>query len=141
MAITLYGKKTFTNRSSRMGDKMVKQGALLLVVSLLCIIFMTQLSSFLHSIEHTHHILTDNLATVFSGSSTGKYIKDTLSLILLPILIGLIPGGIYWAIKREKMPYLMPLIWVLWLMLTTTLILGGHLVDQPVPLDNSLFHT
>jgi len=46
---------------------------------------------------------------------------------LFPIMIALIPAGIYKLIKKKSTPGLLILIWILWLLLTVMALFGNML--------------
>ena len=109
---------------------MVKQSSFLLLSSILCVLFVTQFGFFLHGVTKVHDVLAHGLAIIFSGSHIGLFIKETLSLLIIPVVIALIPGGIYWVVKRKSMPYLMVLVWVAWIMLATVLTIENKITTD-----------
>ena len=54
-------------------------------------------------------------AEVMNSSSLGIQLRHILSLALTPIVIVAIPAGIYWFRKKKLHPYLIQIIWVLWM--------------------------
>lgn len=44
----------------------------------------------------------------------GYIVGSALAAVGIAIVIALIPAGIYWVIKRKRMPGLATTIWVLW---------------------------
>lgn len=102
---------------------MLKQIIFLIVVSLLAIFFMRDVSVCLVYLGKAHHYLTKELAVVFAGGAVGMMIRQVVVLVVIPVIVGLIPGSIYWVIKRKRMPYLFHIIWIVWLILMTSIIL------------------
>lgn len=66
------------------------------------------------------------LLQVFSGGQLGFIIRKLLSLLAIPLLVGAIPAFIYWLSKRRRFPYLMQVIWAVWLIQTTAIVLLQH---------------
>ena len=55
------------------------------------------------------------LGVNISGSAgVGYVIGSALAAVGVAIIISLIPAGIYWLIKRKRMPGLNITIWILW---------------------------
>lgn len=58
---------------------------------------------------------------IFSNGHWGVMVQQVLSLTLVPLCLALIPAGLYWLIKKQPLPYFIPIVWGLWLMLATAL--------------------
>lgn len=54
-------------------------------------------------------------AEIMNTSSLGIHLRHILTLALTPIVIVAIPVGIYWVFKKKLPPYLIQIIWVLWI--------------------------
>ncbi len=100
---------------------MLKQILLVFVASILVILVMPQFARFLHELVGLHGMLSQDLALIFSGEFLGKILRHSLALLIIPLLVSLIPAGIYWLIKRREMPYWAHWLWILWLLLATAL--------------------
>lgn len=111
---------------------MVKHLALLIAISALSVAMLTYFGTALQGLEHTHALLAHKLTAVFAGGKIGQFIRDTVLLIALPIAIALVPGGIYWAIRRQQLPSLTSVVWVIWLVLVTTLAMHPHVISSSV---------
>ena len=101
---------------------MTKQSLLLIVFSLIAILFMAQLNHFLDSLVFLHNYITNTLHVIFSSDRVGRLIQDMVALLLIPFVAGGIVSLVYWLAKRSSMPYTMPFIWILWLVLLTTMV-------------------
>lgn len=97
------------------------QTALLALASLLCILFIKQVSFCLNQLITWHSLLSKDLAVIFSGGEYGLLIRRVLAMALVPAGITTAIGGVYWLIKREMMPYVFHLFWLTWLVLLTGL--------------------
>jgi len=102
---------------------MMKQGLYILVASILLVVFLPQVHIFLDYIGQAHTFLTKQLSHVFAGGKIGQLIRHSVVLFVVPVVVGFVPGGIYYVVKRAVMPYQLHVIWVLWVMLATALAL------------------
>lgn len=57
------------------------------------------------------------LSPIFNQVGLGKIVHQTLVLVLTPLILIGIPAQVYRLIKHKTMPYLLPLIWVAWVIL------------------------
>lgn len=62
----------------------------------------------------SHDWVSELLMSVFSGGEAGNIARGLIALLSIPILIGLIPSIIYWALKRSWFPYFMEIVWIVW---------------------------
>jgi len=102
---------------------MLKQLLYIIIISLLTVLFVKEIHFVLAHLGSLHHYLAKQLAHVFSGGSIGLMIRKVLVLTIIPLALGFIPGLIYWIIKRAQMPYLFHVIWVIWIILATSIML------------------
>ncbi len=102
---------------------MVKQFSLLLVASMITIAFVAQFGIIVHSIEQAHFYLTHTLSAVFAAGRIGLFIRETVLVVSLPLVLALIPAFAYWLVKRRPLPVLPHIVWVIWLILITTIAL------------------
>jgi len=91
----------------------------LIVLSVLVILFKTQFTDLLHMVAEFHNFASDKLAGLFAGSSAGELAAHIISLVIIPIIVGLIPAFIYWIFYRTEMPHWIVVVWVVWVMLAT----------------------
>jgi hypothetical protein len=98
---------------------MLKSFLGLVVLSILVILFKAQFGDLLHWVAAFHTMASEKFAQLFSGSSAGLLVAHLLSLVLIPIIIGLIPAFIYWVFYRAEMPHWLSVVWVVWVMLAT----------------------
>lgn len=72
------------------------------------------------------------LGVNISWSAGINYVMSkAVGSVSLAIVVVLIPAGIYWLVKRQRMPGLNTVIWLLWSLLPV-LILVGHLMYRPL---------
>lgn len=102
---------------------MLKHIVALLVISVLIILGMSYAQDALKLILSGHDWVAETLTQVFSGGETGDIIRKLIALLAIPVVVGLIPGVIYWVTKRRWFPYFMELVWVVWLIQTSALVI------------------
>src|ERR1700722_4304496 len=102
---------------------MIKQIFLLIVLSLLIITGMAYAHHALQYLLNAHEWIDGMLTEVFSGGTAGNIIRQLISLLAIPVIVGLIPAIIYWMVKRSWMPYFMEIVWVVWLIQTGALVI------------------
>lgn len=69
--------------------------------------------------------MEDILGSIMNTTAVGIYLKRILALALTPIVIVAIPTGVYWGFKREMPPYVIQIVWVLWIIAAMS-----HLLSQ-----------
>lgn len=114
---------------------MAKQIILIILLTLAAIFFRPQLSHVLDMLVYLHNSIAGTLARIFSGNDIGRLLQDVIALLLIPLVLGGIVGVAFWLIKREMMPNVMMIVWVIWLVLLTTMIAQHGM--QPVPAQNA----
>ena len=102
---------------------MFKQLSIVITASFLVIYFQHEVAFLLGYVGWAHHYIAHLLSYVIAGGEVGMLIRHMLTLFFVPVIIGFIPGGVYWFIKRQQMPYLFHIIWVVWLILMSSMIL------------------
>ncbi|HEU5134595.1 MAG TPA: hypothetical protein VFU13_05565 [Steroidobacteraceae bacterium] len=64
---------------------------------------------------------------LLTGEGAALILVLALAIIGLAFVLALVPAGIYWLIKRRRMPHLSVVVWVFWGLLTI-----GNLVNMLV---------
>jgi hypothetical protein len=101
---------------------MIKHIAALILLSLVVILTMSHVQEVLNALLAAHQWISQTLTDVFSGGQAGNLIRELIALLCLPLVIGLVPVGIYWLAKRSFFPYFMNFVWVMWLIEVTALV-------------------
>lgn len=96
---------------------MLKHILLLILASLVAILFFHPLAIFLHSIVFLHNEIIRFLGNIFSNDLWGILAKQTLGLVLIPLIVAAIPAFIYWLYSRKQWHYFYSLLWVVWVMI------------------------
>jgi hypothetical protein len=95
----------------------------LVVLSFLVLIFAPQLQNGFALLDFAHTKLNAALSFVFNTSIVGNTTQEATCLLLIPFAIMLVPAALYWLIKRSLIPYFYHMVWAIWLVLFTSLIL------------------
>ncbi|HSW71557.1 MAG TPA: hypothetical protein VLH77_06210 [Gammaproteobacteria bacterium] len=56
------------------------------------------------------------------GNQLGFALRNVLSLLIVPFVIGAIPLFVYWLSKRRYFPYFLHVVWVVWLTQVTAIV-------------------
>lgn len=95
---------------------MLKKVLALLLLSIVMIFFLPYAQHLIHWLVMGHTWISDSLINIFSGGEAGNMIRGLIAVLCLPVLLGLIPSGIYWLIRRQHFPYFMEVVWFFWLL-------------------------
>ncbi len=66
------------------------------------------------------------LLQVFSGGEIGSAVRNLISLLVIPLVIAAIPTLVYWLSKGRLFPYFMHVVWAVWLLQTTAIVVLHH---------------
>jgi hypothetical protein len=102
---------------------MLKQIIAIFILSIVIILAMPYAQSALGFILSAHDWVSNTLKEVFSGGQAGNLVRELLALLTVPVIVGLIPVLFYWLAKRTWFPYVMQIIWIVWLIQTAGLVL------------------
>lgn len=94
---------------------MIKQIAALIALSIVLVLGMSYAQQGLEMLIGAYNWVSDLLSNVFSGGQAGNILRGLIALLAIPVLVGLVPTAIYYALKRSKFPYFMEIVWVMWL--------------------------
>ncbi len=101
---------------------MLKQLIILVLLSIIIILTMPYVQHGLHFLLASYHWISNLLAPIFSGGEAGNIIKKLIALLAVPIIVSFIVAFLYWIVKRSWFPYFIDIVWVLWLIQTTALV-------------------
>lgn len=96
---------------------MIKQSILYLALSILIILFAAHVKFVFVYVNILYLHINQFIEPLFGTGFVGELFRDLFTLILTPLTIAAIPAGIYWLIKRKKMPHFIELTWFFWLVL------------------------
>lgn len=102
---------------------MLKHVITIIILSILVIVGMPYVQQGLQLLISGHDWLSDLLKEVFSGGQAGNIIRELIALLAIPVVIACVPAVIYWLAKRAWLPYFMELVWVIWLVQTSALVI------------------
>ena len=102
---------------------MLKHIIALILLSILVILGVAYLKPCLDALLAGHQWVDETLKQVFSGGKPGEITRQLLALLSIPLLIGLVPALIFWLARRKWFPFFMELVWVLWLIEVSALVM------------------
>jgi hypothetical protein len=102
---------------------MLKQLIALIIFSLAIILLMPYVQQVVQLLMHAHAWVAELLTNVFSGGYAGRLARGLIALLSVPLLIGLLPAILYWLVKRNRFPYFMQIVWIVWLIQAAALIM------------------
>ena len=102
---------------------MIKQVIAIIGLSVIIILSMLYVQEAIQILLGIHDWVADLLKDVFSGGQAGNVTRELIALLAAPVIVGFVPAIIYWVIKRSWFPYFMELVWVIWLVQATALVI------------------
>lgn len=90
---------------------LLQQSAAYLILSLLAVFF----AKYVHMGIIYFDMLYTYLNLSLSSYIEGTWVRNIIIMVLLPLGLAGIPALIYRLIKKQNMPYFLPLTWFLWL--------------------------
>lgn len=102
---------------------MLKHILALILLAILVIFTMPYVHTLLEALVAGHNWIADSLKSVFSGGTAGNLFKQLIASLTIPFLVALIPAGIYWLARRHWLPCFMEIVWVVWLIQTSAVVM------------------
>jgi hypothetical protein len=101
---------------------MVKNILMIITFSVIAMLIDSNLGHILRYILMVHDKIADSLGAIFSNAPAGRMIQETIALIIIPVICGVIVALIYWLVKRHEMPHIIASVWVAWVILVVTMV-------------------
>jgi len=101
---------------------MLKHTIIMIVFSILVMLFQTELGHVLHYLLLLHDKIANALATVFSNAPAGRMIQETIALIAIPLVAGILASLVFWLIKRHEKSRIVLTVWFVWTILLVTIL-------------------
>jgi len=102
---------------------MTKQTLFIILLSIIVVLLGNQVAMVLGWLDTGHAFITDQLGLIFSGGEYGQMIREILALILIPVIVVIVPATAYNMAKRKTMPCMNELVWGVWLVLATIVVI------------------
>lgn len=93
-------------------------------LSILMVVLAKYVNQVIVFIAYLYDYVDDHLEVLFNTSPAGILSRNTLALVVCPLLITGIPALGYYAIKQSKMPYFLETTWLVWIIM----VLGNTMV-------------
>jgi hypothetical protein len=86
---------------------MIKHIIAIVLLSVLVVLTMSQVQTLLHLLLAAHDWVANTLKEVFSDGTSGNATRELIASLTIPFVVGLIPAGVYWLVRRNWFPYFM----------------------------------
>lgn len=96
---------------------MFKQTIIVVIITVAAVYFAHQFGIVLSALGHFQTWAAHQIDQLSPQSIWLRTISNVITIIVIPVIVGLIPAFIYWIIEKKEMPKLKELIGVLWLIL------------------------
>jgi hypothetical protein len=103
---------------------MLKHFIAIILLAALIILTTPYVHTGLEALVAGHNWIVDALKEVFSGGTAGSLLKQLIAALTIPLLVALVPAGFYWLARRSWFPYFMLIVWVVWLIQTSALVMA-----------------
>ncbi len=100
---------------------MLKHVVIIIVLSFLAMLFLSEAHYLLNFLVFGYNKLNHSIQLFLPNNHVMQLISATASLILIPVLVGLVLNLIFWAITRRSFAHLWMAIWFVWLLLLALL--------------------
>lgn len=101
---------------------MLKHVAAIIILSIIVLLAMPQVQHGLNLLLTAHDWIANILKEVFSAGNAGNLSRQLIALLGIPVIVGFIPALSYWLAKRMWLPFFMEVVWVIWLIQTSALV-------------------
>jgi hypothetical protein len=102
---------------------MLKHAVIYLIISILAILFSSQVLNLMYLIHQIFNTLTVHLSPVLQIFDLGIKTSEVCLLVIIPVALTGVIALVYYAIKRKSMPYFIELTWIFWVLLVLSNIL------------------
>ncbi len=104
-------------------QRMFIQVIVLVVLAIIITFTRSYVAQGIHALLAMHDWLNRLFGSVFSGGRIGNIIQDCLSFIILPFVIAGVIAVIYGIIKKSFLPCFMLIVWFVWLVMVTGILM------------------
>ena len=101
---------------------MLRQVLAIVILSTVIILGMLYAQEGVRFMLTSHDWISNLLKQVFSIGEAGNLTRQLLALLAVPIAVGLVPAVIWWLAKHKWFPYFMEIVWIVWLVQTSALV-------------------
>ncbi len=111
---------------------MIRHILYLVGLSVAAIFFKNQLVHVVHFLMYLHARIANGLGVIFSVDMVGEMVQSVLSLLLIPVVVGIVIGLAHFMLKQVHFPHTMTVIWISWAVLLVAVLSGSHQGSAPV---------
>lgn len=101
---------------------MLKQIVALIILSLVLTVTIVYAHELMQYLITAHDWVAQMLRDVFSGGQVGNISRELIALLVVPVTAGIALAALYYLVKRHWFPYFMEVVWVVWLVQASAII-------------------
>jgi len=101
---------------------MLKTAIVLLLISVVAVLFQSELAYLIHYLLLANNKLAHGLGNIFSSGPTGRVILETITLFVIPVVITAVIALLWLLVRRKQMPHIVATVSVLWTILLVTIL-------------------
>lgn len=94
---------------------MAKQFIIIVILTALAAYFMHKFVYVLHLLGNMQAFLINNITALLPQAVIYHLVTKVLVIILVPAILAFLAAFVYWLIKKKELPWLMEIIWILWI--------------------------
>ncbi len=96
---------------------MLKQILIITLITAVVVYFAHQFGAVLHGLAIFQVWLAHKIDLLAPQASWMPFFSNLITLVIIPLIIGLIPAFVYWLIEKREMPKLKETVIILWIIL------------------------
>ncbi len=100
---------------------MWRNAILMIILSIVIVMLLHEFEIVVQFIYFSMHEISKVTSVIFSNKQISTISAKMVLLILSPAIVGVIIGGIYYGIRKKKLPGLTYIVWIVWIILATLL--------------------
>ena len=94
---------------------------ILVILSIVAVLLLHQIDFVISFLQYASHNLSLAMTSLFNSEKLALISAKVIFLILIPALVALVISGIYYLIRKQKMPWTSHVVWICWIVLATFL--------------------
>lgn len=87
-----------------------------IALSAAVVFFMPEAQKVVHALVSAHSWVSEILTSVFNGGHAGSIARELVALLAIPLIAGLIPGILFFLLRKYWLPCFMEIVWIVWLL-------------------------
>ena len=104
---------------------MTRSLIVLAILSIVVAVWTTQAAYVLNVVQGLHTYIDKILSIKLGGYSLNANMREAVTLIVVPLIAALLGRLLLWLIKKPSVFFVHAVLWVVWLMLATVLMINA----------------